>query len=456
MALLGVLLILATFGVVRAVREIETSKKDRAPAVIFVVLDAVRADRTSLCGYEHRTTPTLEGLVKLGASYACNSHSPSTWTLPSHASFFTGRGLDEHQADVGGDNRQMTWGGVTPLGDRWPTLAEEMSARGYQTLLLSGNPVIRDTMGLTRGFDHAVSADSYPEMHDERLAARLEQVLKDPALDPERPMFAFINIADAHEPWRGIPRSLGFLPARDALHAKPGRQRYETGAMSREEAAQWLDHLSDVYDFGILRADRSLRLVLERLHAAGWLDDGYRLVITSDHGEYLGEHQMVEHGRPFFYEPVTRVPLLYLSTDERVDLPDDAPAMVVHSLVRDGILPEHLPLKRASVFRAASEPPNPAPPCWYSAAGWWLGSSKLVASRGEVLHFDLSSDPLEDRPAAAGDHRDAAALLEHCRELDRAFAARAAPDAEVAAEITAQLKALGYLREEDHPLPSLR
>jgi hypothetical protein len=89
-------------------------------------------------------------------------------------------------------------------------------------------------------------------------------------------------------------------------------------------------------------------------------------------------------------------------------------------------------------------------------AGWWLGSSKLVASRGEVLQFDLSSDPSKDRPVAADDHPDVAALLQHCRVLDHAFAARSTPDAEVAAEITAQLKALGYLREEDHPLPSFR
>jgi hypothetical protein len=449
-----VLLTLAIVVAVRAVRGPETEEKHPTPAVIFVVLDAVRADRTSLCGYAHPTTPTLDGLVKLGASHACNSHSPSTWTLPSHASFFTGRGLDEHQADAGGDNRLMTWGSVNPLDDRWPTLAEEMSARGYQTLLVSGNPVIRDSMGLTRGFEHAVSADSYPEMHDHRLAARLDQALKNPALDPNRPLFAFINIADAHEPWREIPSGVGFLPARDALYADPGRQRYETGAMDEEEAAQWLDHLSDVYDFGVLRADRSLRFVLERLHAEGWLDGGYRLVVTSDHGEYLGEHQMVEHGRAHFYEPVTRVPLLFLSTEGHVDLPEDVPAMVVHSLVRDGVLPERLPPKRASVFRSASEPPNPAPPCWYSATGLWLGRSKLVASRGEVLQFDLSADPLEDRPVAADDHPDAAGLLQHCRVLDHAFAARVSPNAEVTAEITAQLQALGYLREEDHPLPS--
>ena len=443
---------LAILGAMRALeRGLFAVEGPASPAVIFVVMDTLRSDRTSLCGYEHRTTPTLEKLVELGASYACNSHSPSTWTLPSHASFFTGRNLAEHRAGAGGGTQNMAWGSVTPLDDRWPTLAEDMSARGYQTLFLSGNPVVTERMGLTRGFDHAVWGESYPEMHDHRLAARLKQMLRDSALNHEQPLFAFINIADPHSPWAGIPEGVDFLPVRGPLRANPGRHRYETKEMDDEESAQWLLHLSDVYEFAILRADRSLAAVLELLRTEGWLDDGYRLVITSDHGEYLGEHQMVEHGRPYFYEPVTRVPLVYLSTAGQVNLPNDTPSIVAHSLARDGALPEPIPPKRASTFRRGGEPPNPVPPCWYSAAALWTGESKLAASRGEVVRFDLLSDPAEERPIPAGDHRDAAKLLEHCRAMDRAHASRPAPDEEITAELTAQLKALGYLRDDEEP-----
>jgi len=441
---------LAILGAMRALERGPFAVEETAsPTVIFVLMDTLRSDRTSLCGYEHRTTPTLEELVELGASYACNSHSPSTWTLPSHASFFTGRNLAEHRAGAGGGSQNMVWGSVTPLDDRWPTLAEDMSARGYQTLFLSGNPVVTDRMGLTRGFDHAVWAESYPEMQDHRLAARLKQMLRDSELNLEQPLFAFINIADPHSPWTGIPESMGFLPARAPLSVNPGRHRYETNEMDDAESARWLSHLSDVYEFAILRADRSLAAVLELLRTEGWLDDGYRLVITSDHGEYLGEHQMVEHGRPYFYEPVTRVPLVYLSTAGQVDLPKDAPSIVAHSLVRDGVLPEPIPPKWASAFRKAGDPPNPIPPCWYSTAALWTGESKLVASRGEVMRFDLISDPAEERPAPAGDHLDAAKLLEHCRAMDRAHASRPAGDEELTAELTAQLKALGYLRDDE-------
>lgn len=423
------------------------------PSVLFVVMDTLRADRASLCGYELPTTPMLEELAKRGASYACNSHSPSTWTLPSHATFFTGLGPEDHQAGSGGNTKGMTWGSVTPLSTRWPTLAEEMAARGYQTVLLSGNPVVGERMGLTRGFGHSVVARSYPEMHDHRLADRLKLILQYLALDPDRPLFAFINIADPHSPWRGIPEDQAFLPARTAMMVDPGRGRYESGEMADDEAEAWLSHLSDVYDYSVLRADRSLALVLEALEAEGWLDGKYRLVITSDHGEYLGEHQMVEHGRPHFYEPVTRVPLLYLSTEGEVRLPDDVPAIVAHSLARDGLLPEPLPSGFASVFQKRRGSSSPALPCSFSSAAIWLGNSKLVARQGEVLRYDLASDPEEERPISAGDHPAAEELLEHCRALDRAHATRPVPDTELSEELSAQLKALGYLRDDEEALP---
>ncbi|MDH3653054.1 MAG: sulfatase-like hydrolase/transferase [Myxococcales bacterium] len=421
------------------------------PTVIFIVMDTLRADRASLCGYVHPTTPTLEELVDGGASYACNSHAPSTWTLPSHATFFTGLGPEDHQAGSGGKTKGMTWGSVTPLGPRLPTLAEEMAARGYQTLLLSGNPVVGERMGLTRGFGHAVVARSYPEMHDHRLADRLKLILQYLALDPDRPLFAFINIADPHAPWRGIPEDEGFLPARPPMMIDPGRARFESGEMGDEEAEAWLSHMSDVYDYSVLRADRSLARVLGALEADGWLDAEYRLVITSDHGEYLGEHRLVEHGRPYFYEPVTRVPLLFFSTEGKVELPDDVPSIVVHSLARDGVLPEPLPTRLASVFRKGSEPSSLDVPCSSSSAALWLGESKLVANQGEVVRYDLRPDPSEKQPLPADDQPAAAKLLEYCRALDRAYASRPVPDAELSEELSAQLKALGYLRDDDEP-----
>lgn len=443
------------FVTTRSVSCSPTAKTRSAPVVIFVVIDTLRADRMSLCGYRHPTTPYIEDLVDDGASYACDSHSPSTWTLPSHASFFTGVEPDEHEAGnrAGSDPTKLR--GAVPLGPELPTLAEEMSARGYQTLLLSGNPVVSEVAGLTRGFDHVAIGRTFPMMHDHRLAERLKGLLRVAKLDPGQPLFAFINIADPHDPWTAVPEGTGFLPARSALTPSPNRRRFQSGAMPEEEAAPWLSHLSDVYDYAVLRADGSLELVLEVLRSAGWLGQGYRLVITSDHGELLGEHRLIGHAKELFYEPLTRVPFIYFSTEGKLELPGEVPSISAHALLRDGILPAPLPQSFASVFRRSTAPPaDPSLPCSYSRAALWEGGAKLVADEGRVVRFDLTADPDEEEPRPADDHPAAPSLLAHCRALDEAYTSHRAVDPDLEAEVAAQLKALGYLHDDDEPAPA--
>ncbi|MEM7139160.1 MAG: sulfatase-like hydrolase/transferase [Myxococcota bacterium] len=419
-----------------------------APVVILAVLDTVRADHTSLCGYERPTTPTLEALVEDGATFACHAHSPSTWTLPSHATFFTGVGLDKHQAGSGGAER-MKGGTVTPLGTALPTLAEELARRGYQTLLLSGNPVVSERFGLTRGFEHVAIGRRYPMMHDARLAARLKGLLRVARLDKAKPLFAFVNIADAHAPWTAIPDDAGFVPPRPRMSISPGRERFESGEMSDTEAADYLAHLTDVYDYGVFRADRSLALVLDVLRDQGWLDRGYRMIITSDHGEYLGEHEMVEHGREFMYEPVTRVPFVFLDSEGEIPLPDDVPSIVAHGLALEGTLPDPLPERVASVFRQPHQVDGLRGRCTYATTALWHATDKTFANSGSAWLFDLEDDPAEMTPRPAPDDSKTAAVLERCAALDAAYLSRPALEAQVEKLAAEQLRALGYLRDDE-------
>lgn len=116
----------------------------RPGLVLFVVLDTVRADHTSLCGHDRPTTPFLQALAgQQGWSHTCGLVTPGTWTLPSHASFFTGLLPTEH--------RLITKGHPLPPGV--PTLAERFAAEGYQTVLLSANPTLNKASGIGRGFE---------------------------------------------------------------------------------------------------------------------------------------------------------------------------------------------------------------------------------------------------------------------------------------------------------------
>jgi hypothetical protein len=105
----------------------------------------------------------------------------------------------------------------------------------------------------------------------------------------------------------------------------------------------------------------------------------------------------------------------------------------------------------ASAFRNTDAPTDESQPCTPSAAALWQGNTKLVADRGQVVRFDLVADPEEKSPRPADDHPAVPLLLAHCRALDQAYASRPAVDAAVDAEVTAQLRALGYLEEDQAP-----
>jgi len=112
-----------------------------APDVVLIVLDTVRAGSVSTYGYERPTAPALDALAKEGALFL-DATSPSTWSLPSHASLFTGRYPSSH-----GAHAEHLY-----LDDRYPTLAQVLESNGYETFCITANAWISDGLGLTRGF----------------------------------------------------------------------------------------------------------------------------------------------------------------------------------------------------------------------------------------------------------------------------------------------------------------
>ncbi|HKY59611.1 MAG TPA: sulfatase-like hydrolase/transferase, partial [Gemmatimonadota bacterium] len=182
----------------------------RAPNVLLIVLDTVRAQNMSLHGYARRTTPFLERLARRSTVFD-RAYAPSTWTLPSHGSFFTGRPPHEQSGNS-----------FTPLDDALPTLAEALGGRGYYTVgIVANSDNAYPHTGLHRGF-HRYDAHTtafWEILQASRLGAAwrwglrrfgiLLPTRKDgdvinarflDALDRrgERPFFAFLNYYDAH------------------------------------------------------------------------------------------------------------------------------------------------------------------------------------------------------------------------------------------------------------------
>ena len=288
-----------------------------APNVLLLVLDTVRAMSLGLYGYERPTTPVLDSLAASSTVFD-QAIVTSSWTLPSHAGMFTGRWPHELNA-----------GFRTPLDSRWPTIAEVLATHGYATAGFSANVKYASyEHGLDRGFaryeDYRITpgqvmiSSSLGGMlvwqpwfqnligfHDlygrTRAASIIDAFLHwETGRNGLRPFFAFLNLYDAHDPvlvpppWdRMFMADDGPVPTFPAWpDVTPDKMRIAHDA--QDGAIRYLD-----YEIGRLVAGLRERDLL----------DHTLLIITSDHGEQFGEHDIGGHGNTL-YRPLLDVPLL--------------------------------------------------------------------------------------------------------------------------------------------------
>jgi arylsulfatase A-like enzyme len=280
-----------------------------APNVLLVVLDTVRARSLDLYGYSRRTSPNLTRFAQRGVVFE-HAVAPSSWTLPTHASLFTGLLPHEHLADA-----------PVPLAARFPTLAEALAAGGYQTAGFVANRVYCGVnTGLARGFSHYDDrANPVAEMLvgsaplSLLLKLALPSVRKTAAdvnheflrwLDrrADGPFFAFLNYFDAHEPY--------FVPDAAFDHfgkLSPGQRQRLLHQGPLQQGAQ-AEAAVDTYDGAIAYLDHHLGELLAELRRRGLLDNTL-VVITSDHGENFGEQGVFGHGWGLFRQQID-VPLV--------------------------------------------------------------------------------------------------------------------------------------------------
>jgi len=426
------------------------SRPDRpGPTVLFVVLDTVRADRTSLCGYDKPTTPVLDSLLAQGATVSCGAIAPGAWTLPSHASFFTGLPVWEHGATLaagGGVGQKLFSFSVHPLPATLPTMAETLRDRGFATALLSENSVVGKKTGLSRGFNYVRSRYRCGKSAEGWLYPELRKLLDHFDGDP-RPLFLMVNSCQAHDRRAGAPAWVGWVEHHEGSSFREEAARaFLHGELSPEEETRWLGELSDAYDWGVHRADESLGHVLRALADDGRLDHGLRLVVTSDHGEMLGEHRRIDH-MEYLWEPVARVPLLVLDTEKPIHLPDQLTGIAVHDLVVDGRLPDPLPAPIAVSAPSRGRPRQVWTEGWQPTAhaASYAGPDKRMVIDGADLAIDLSTDPGERRPAPAPDdarQRRLHALYDRVQERAGQMGA---------ADTEALLQQLGYVDADATP-----
>ncbi|MFT5290697.1 MAG: arylsulfatase A-like enzyme [Planctomycetota bacterium] len=274
------------------------------PNVVLVVFDTTRVDRLSAFGYERETTPNLTRFASEGALFTrCYSAAP--WTVPSHASMFTGVQTSTHRA-----TRR------SPILDqRLVTLAERMRASGLRTVSFSKKSWLRRETGLMRGFDELHDLYNPPRKHGLTtlmgLFRKETKVLDKGATETlrvatewlddhgdEGRFFAFFNFNEAHSDLRPPRRyreqflSDEYKPTQWGHARVPENHAFSVGEVSY--GAEDLAILSDLYDAEIAYQDARFGELLDAFQAAGQLDNTLFLV-TADHGENLGEEGLLGH-----------------------------------------------------------------------------------------------------------------------------------------------------------------
>jgi arylsulfatase A-like enzyme len=335
------------------------------PNVLLIVLDTVRAASTSLHGYERKTTPRLDQFARGGTLFA-RAVAPAPWTLPSHGSLFTGRWVHE---------LSTSW--RNPLDGAFPTLAEFLAGHGYTTAGFVGNVTYCSRPhGVARGFVHyedyvaslgELAMASYPArafLNDfaakrhrapRTLAARKWAPSVNEGFlrwlgrrDGSRPFFAFLNYFDAHDPYD---------PPDEYILRFASRLPEDQGVWRRRISPAEAEALRDGYEGAIAYLDEHIGRLLDELGAMGILDNTL-VIITSDHGEQVGEHGLTRHANSLYW-PLLHVPLV-------VSLPGRVPA---GQTVRNVVTLRDLPATIADFLGLRDDSPFPGA-SWVDA---WSG-----------------------------------------------------------------------------------
>lgn len=258
--------------------------------VLLIVLDTVRADRLSCYNETLSTTPRIDAIAERGVRFE-NFYANAPWTLASHASLFTGMYPAGHRAT------QET----LRLSEEPPTMSEIFANVGYETFGASANGVVSVASGLARGFDTFV--ETFRSEYRESVKAEdghfnniaLRRFLESSSRD--KPFFAFLNYIAAHapydppEPHRSQFLDPGLAPeqVREAMGMRMA-DHYMRGAVTDAH----FEIMNQLYNGEINYLDRWVSDLIDILRRAGRLENTI-IVITSDHGENLGEHGDLAH-----------------------------------------------------------------------------------------------------------------------------------------------------------------
>jgi len=379
--------------------------------IVLISIDTLRADHLPLYGYAGVQTPNIDALAGDGVTFEhAWSHCPMT--LPSHVSMLTG-------------DLPTTHGVRNNLGFRYdaakyPSLPQRLQAIGYATGGAVSSYVLRGETGLRDAFQW------YDDAMDTAPGARFREYQRSGAVTTAhaekwiaslgtRPFFLFLHLYEPHVPYDP---------------PEPFRSRY-----------------ANPYDGEIATADSIVGDFLRDLKSRGIYDNAI-IILTSDHGEGLGDHGELQHSI-LLYTELIRVPLIVklphgarrgTRSNSPAALTDLAPTVTtligLEPAKSDGLDLFSNPSAARSIYSETIYP--------YVQLGW-SDLRSMISGRIHYIRsprpelYDLGTDPRERNDVITDHRRDAAKLS---AELDH-FPAATAGDVPVSSDEAAKLAALG-------------
>ncbi len=450
------------------------------PNIVFILVDTLRADRLGCYGRPGGLSPMMDELAREGVLLE-RAIATSPWTLPSVASYFCGYYPTVHKVTSYSEALKTARGpagAVRYFGDEFTTLAEVLQANGYATAGFSANPFITRKFGFAQGFEHFDASFAANETHgnivNEAALKWLEQ------RDQSKPFFLYLHYMDVHDPYKASEKYVE--PLVTAVERMPNKTLLTDAEMKRHKnyfgksavayrsstrhtkLFRYADYWRARYDAGVPQVNQYLDELRVKLAKLELWDDAY-VILTSDHGESLGEHQLWAHGLSAHQDQL-HVPLILrwpgkLPAGQRlgqtVRLFDIMPTLLAQLQIDAPVA-----LQARSFLGAIEGETTLLPPALGEAVkkrpgekAFVLGNWKLLAytDEGRYELYDLDSDPTEQDDLASRQPKRVAELK---RLLERQVAENEALGAGVEVQEAAlteaeleRLRLLGYLESDE-------
>ena len=411
--------------------------------VVLVSMDTVRADHLGVYGYGKDTSPNIDRLARNSVIFE-DAISQAAWTLPAHASMFTGL----QPAELG-LTAYPSLHSPRIIPATVPTLASAFQAAGYATAGFTGGGFVAAHFGFGRGFDVYTSSGR-------RFEHNIGQALAWIGQQGSRPFFLFLHGYDAHRPYYSEAQDKRAVGLEGTLEV----ERREFCRGDNPSRPRDLDTVISYYDAAIHHADRSLGLLFDALEKSG-LSEKTIVLLTSDHGEEFFEHGNCDHALSLYRETL-HVPYLVQVPglpSRRVGGPVPASRSIAPTLL--ALTGVESPITGPSLLAAVERGQRYAQPVYSHA----ISKSGHRGSRGEAIAitttdskiviyteegsqeaFDRVRDPAESSPLPQGHptYR-LAARLPSWAEEHRATDADSRQSAPLPRQLREELRSLGYL-----------